>query len=160
MINVGAYTSPFRILPSLGWKDEESLVKVLEGWFGENCARSYEKPRWPYLLNLYRLERLGRFHIMWSSDIQDHLYLDEDDYHNITVTFYHHCAVLKAGRESISGLPNGLYEETLRTIELLIPCTNQHSQSWFTTQVDKIKKTNGKLPAYIVFDPYMLLIKM
>lgn len=61
----------------LVWGENESLNDFIERSFPMTPPTSVSS-RWPQSLNLYNLERIGGFEIVWTDHLADHLFLDED----------------------------------------------------------------------------------
>ena len=75
----------------LVWSETESLNDFIDRAFP--LTRPISVPlRWPQSLNLYNLERIGGFEILWTDHLADHLFLDED---LGTIKIYHHVYALQ-----------------------------------------------------------------
>ena len=80
---------------TLEWKDTESL----DDFIHKSLPRAplgaiQERILWQKPLNLYTLNRIGGFDIIWTNHLADHLYLDEDL--GSTIHLYHHACVLES----------------------------------------------------------------
>lgn len=76
----------------LVWRENESLNDFIERSLPMTPPTSVSS-RWPQSLNLYNLERIGGFEIVWTDHLADHLFLDED---LGTIKIYHHAYVLQS----------------------------------------------------------------
>lgn len=93
MLNIA--TPGLRSFPGrsyLVWRETESLNDFIERSLPVNRPISIAS-RWPQSLNLYNLERIGGFEIVWTDHLADHLFLDED---LGTIKIYHHVCVLQS----------------------------------------------------------------
>ena len=80
---------------TLEWKDTESLDDFIRKSLPKAAQGSIqEKTLWQKPLNLYTLNRIGGFDIIWTNHLADHLYLDEDV--GSTIHLYHHACVLES----------------------------------------------------------------
>lgn len=76
----------------LVWRETESLNDFIERSLPTSQPISVSS-RWPQSLNLYNLERIGGFEIVWTDHLADHLFFDED---LGTIKIYHHAYVLQS----------------------------------------------------------------
>ena len=80
---------------TLEWKDTESLDDFIHKSLPKApLGAIQEKILWQKPLNLYTLDRIGGFAIIWTNNLADHLYLDEDV--GSTIHLYHHACVLES----------------------------------------------------------------
>ena len=80
---------------TLEWKDTESLDDFIHKCLPiAPLGTIQEKAQWQKSLNLYTLNRIGGFDIIWTNNLADHLYLDEDV--GSTIHLYHHACVLES----------------------------------------------------------------
>ena len=80
---------------TLEWKDTESLDDFIHKAFPKAPLETIQKETlWQKPLNLYTLDRIGGFDIIWTNHLADHLYLDEDV--GSTIHLYHHACVLES----------------------------------------------------------------
>ena len=80
---------------TLEWKDTESLDDFIHKAFPKAPLETIQKETlWQKPLNLYTLNRIGGFDIIWTNHLADHLYLDEDV--GSTIHLYHHACVLES----------------------------------------------------------------
>lgn len=76
----------------LVWRETESLSDFIERSLPMTQPTTVSS-RWPQSLNLYNLERIGGFEIVWTDHLADHLFFDED---LATIKMYHHAYVLQS----------------------------------------------------------------
>ena len=132
MLNVGssAILTLFPGRSSPEWTDDQSLDNFIDSCF----PASDWGPRlsqWPFSLNIYNLERVGGFEIVWTDHLADHLYLNED---LGTISIYHHVQVLRGVLQAKSpnqALPDRLILETIQTLALIVPRANRDCKKWF-----------------------------
>ena len=132
MLNVGSATiltiCPGRSSPE--WMEDQSLDDFIDSCF----PTSEWGPRlsqWPISLNAYNFERVGGFELVWTDNLADHLYLNED---LGTIHIYHHVQVLRGLLQAKSpnqAFPDRLITETLQTLALVIPRANRDCKTWF-----------------------------
>lgn len=125
------------------WTDGQSLDTFIEACFPPCEYTTARLSQWPYCLNAYNLERVGGFVIVWTDDLADHLYLNEDLGH---IHVYHHVQVLRGLLRTTPQdqvLPEQLILETLQSLTLLIPRSNVHCKRWFTKHAKSIDAGAG-----------------
>ncbi len=128
---------------SLEWTDDQSLDNFISACFPLSECTSARPSQWPYSLNAYNLERVGGFVIVWTDNLADHLYLNEDLGH---IHVYHHAQVLRGFLHTKSEdqvLPEQLILETLQTLTLLIPRSNVDCRRWFNKHATSIDEGAG-----------------
>ena len=80
---------------TLEWKESESLDDFIHKSIPKAALGTIqERNLWQKPLNLYTLDRIGGFDIIWTNNLADHLYLDEDV--GSTIHLYHHASVLES----------------------------------------------------------------
>ena len=80
---------------TLEWNDTESLDDFIRKSLPKAAPGTIrERNLWQKPLNLYTLNRIGGFDIIWTNNLADHLYLDEDV--GSTIHLYHHACVLES----------------------------------------------------------------
>lgn len=121
-----------------------SLQSCLAQQFSGQPEASAEPVRFEKIFNAHNLTRVAGLRIKWISDLNDHLRMTDDDR---TVAIFHHASFLRLHRNT--GLyPPGLIEETLRTLALLFPQTDQSTRRWvklLPTNIDKRVRCCGHL---------------
>lgn len=97
MINVGSSDTTVSPAKScIEWPHDKSLQELVSSTFHcEQSSKPQELGHWSKALNAYNLDRIGGFKILWTSNLADHLYLDED---LEIIRLYHHANVLKGHR--------------------------------------------------------------
>ena len=80
---------------TLEWTDTESLDDLIDKSLPKAPLGAIQgRSLWQKPLNLYTLNRIGGFDIIWTDHLADHLYLDEDL--GSTIHLYHHACVLES----------------------------------------------------------------
>lgn len=98
MLNTGYRgTTNFPGRSSLVWHEAQSLHDLIETSFTKTTGIG--PSNWPQTLNLYNLDRIGGFNIVWTDHFADHLRFDDD---LETVSIFHHASVLQAQSAFIS----------------------------------------------------------
>jgi len=75
--------------------------------------------------NAYGLRRIAGIKFEWTNNLADHLRMTDDK----TVEIFHHASFLKHVRHQL--FPDGLLEETLRTLSLLFPPHDPDTEKFF-----------------------------
>jgi hypothetical protein len=126
MIDVGEMTHSF--IPgqeSLMWG--QGCIQVLVDQRFRPQVTLKERIKLNRLFTAQNLERIAGLQIFWTSNLADHLRLMVDD---TKVAIFHHASFLEH-RQSSRAYPQGLIEETLRTLSLLLPQYDKGSRKWF-----------------------------
>ena len=112
------------------WVEDQSLDDFIRSCF----PTSEWGPRlsqWPFSLNACSLERVGGFELVWTNDLADHLYLNED---LGSISVYPHVQTLRGlldAKRPNQALPDRLLLETLQTLAVIIPRANRDCKRWF-----------------------------
>ncbi|KAK5656519.1 hypothetical protein OQA88_4496 [Cercophora sp. LCS_1] len=106
----------------LRW-DEGDLDCFVKDYFDVTPALSFEHVRLPKAFNAWSIETIGGIQIGFTDNLADHLLLVEED---SKVLIFHHASFLESQAQS-SIFPDGVVDETLRTLALLF------SQSEFSS---------------------------
>ena len=86
------------------------------------------------------LERLGGIEVLWTENLLEHLrlYDPSDESGPYRLSIFYHAGFLEHHRDAKSKVfPEGLVEETLRTLALLFPRYDAETQRWFAKQCAK-----------------------
>ncbi|KAH8790910.1 hypothetical protein F5882DRAFT_291442 [Hyaloscypha sp. PMI_1271] len=78
------------------------------------------------LFTARNIERLADIQVIWTSNLADHLQLEDDD---TKVRLFSHTSFLELHREC--DFPPGFVDVTLRTLSLLLPSNNKKTVIWF-----------------------------
>jgi len=100
----------------------------------------------PRLFNARNLMRIGGLKLAWTTKLEDHLRVVDDDE---KVKIFCHPSFLMLHRNS-GIFPDDFIEETLRTLKLLFPANDNTLKKWiqsFGPEVDKSLATCGTLRA-------------
>ncbi|EUC41887.1 hypothetical protein COCMIDRAFT_105018 [Bipolaris oryzae ATCC 44560] len=109
--------------------------------FSQHFQKSKEdagKVKFDSKFSAYSLERLAGIEIVWTNNLADHLRLVEDD---TKLCIFHQTTFLKS--QDGTALPEGLAEETLRTLALLFPSRSKDrdAQKWLQAKVSDKKNS-------------------
>lgn len=139
----------------------QDFVEGDEGWFvraskssspdgSRPCAR-----RFPPGFTAAKLEKVSDVKIKWTKRLSDHLLLNEQE---DQVSIFGFREWLEQAREGSTGLPNGLLDETLRTLSVLFPLTDAPTQDWITRmkvpelRMDRNVQARWRAPSLRDFD--------
>lgn len=122
---------------SVPWLEESTLSGALENHFHQNIMNGgEEKLRLEKAFKACNFERYGGIRIIWTSNLLDHLRLydpsDEDEPYQLLL--FHHVGLLEYHQKG-EIFPEGLVEETLRTLALLLPKYDLATEKWFKAQL-------------------------
>ncbi|KAK7756030.1 hypothetical protein SLS62_001973 [Diatrype stigma] len=93
-----------------------SLADFIKTRFDQPQVLSYQHMKLPKGFNAWSMNVIGGLRIQFTENLDDHLLLIDDD---TKVLIFHHASFLECQYESL--LPDGLAEETLRTLALIFP---------------------------------------
>ncbi|KAE8446415.1 hypothetical protein EG329_012020 [Mollisiaceae sp. DMI_Dod_QoI] len=93
------------------------------------------------IFNVKNLEYIGGIKVRWTTNLADHLRMRDDD---TAVEIFHYVSFLRCHRNSPI-FPEGLMDETLSTLALLLPEHNKDVKAWFKKQ-QKIVRKRRRLP--------------
>jgi hypothetical protein len=100
MIDVGAPTNSLSQgmgRSSTWWTNDESINQVISRTFPKGQSQgALKRLRWPKRLNARSLERVGGFEISWTSNLAEHLCIDEE---SERISLFHHARFLQNSRE-------------------------------------------------------------
>ncbi|KAL4881187.1 hypothetical protein BJY04DRAFT_207607 [Aspergillus karnatakaensis] len=112
------------------------MSETLVDHFNEQArARPRETVQLGPSLKACNLERFGGIHVIWTSNLPDHLRLQDPIEENepYTLLVFHHAAMLEAHLNS-DIFPLGLVKETMQTLGLLFPKYDIATIKWFRVQ--------------------------
>ena len=127
---------------SVAWNDGRLSSTVHSLWSLPQLSDSIKLPK---SFNAANIEKIVGIKIEWTSNLVDHLRLEDDD---TKVLIYHQMSFLELHQQDSrlvlilvqssfpdctdrSIFPDGLIEETICTLGLLIPSTDKSSRTWF-----------------------------
>ncbi|KAK3312519.1 hypothetical protein B0H66DRAFT_570804 [Apodospora peruviana] len=135
MCEFGVTKFGFRGSNPLPWSDQQTLRQATTQYFSKEKALQPENPRLSRLFTARNLVSIGGMKVRWTSNLVDHLLLSDDDQ---TVFIFYHVGFLRHH----TGLndpvfPEGLAEETLRTLTLLFPQSGDRhaARRWLSKQM-------------------------
>ncbi|WQF79167.1 hypothetical protein CDEST_04181 [Colletotrichum destructivum] len=122
----------------LDWTADETLKGSVESHFArQRPVLQSGNTRLSRLFTARNLSRVGGMNVKWTTNLVDHLILADDDR---TVFLFHCASFLKFQKSCARGIfPEGLMEETIRTLTLLFPENDIHSRKWLKTEIDTKK---------------------
>jgi hypothetical protein len=122
----------------------DPLEEFIHAYFNAPRALGQETVKLEKIFNARNLGRIAGIEIEWTNNLADHLRLTDGDK---KVAIFHHASFLECqlkrytcaryipqnGADHSSPLfPDGLIEETIRTLALLFPQSDRDSNKWFT----------------------------
>ena len=136
MLSVAKFPGDISYDEPIPWENDVTLADLVRQCFNSK-PESQDIVKMPQAFTAAHLEKIGGIQVVWTSNLADHLFLKEDDtklmlFHQISILRLHE--VLK---DDI--LPEGLAEETIRTISLLMPPVLGEPNPWFRQQQQKHK---------------------
>lgn len=145
MMNVGRFMSEAHLRRSILW-ESSTLRECVDSYFDETPKMSCESVKLPKAFNAWSIDTVGGIRVRLTDNLADHLLLVEDD---TTVLVFHHASFLEC-QDASSVLPNGLAEETLRTLALLFPQAEfsrargavRNKTTWLKKLYEKYEKSN------------------
>ena len=127
--NTEGYTS---MKTSLAWPEDLSITEVISNYLQQRGHRfATRNSQFSKDLNVYNLEKIGGYHILWTNDILDHLAMKGD---NAVAIFNTASALHLIGDSAGDIFPPGFIDETLRTIALLLPSADSACNKWLETR--------------------------
>jgi len=127
-----AISSHFFFSSPLGTSGTPETLGIPGGGKPKTKTLSPESPRIPRIFTAKSLLTIGDMKIRWTSNLIDHLLLSDDDQ---TVLIFPHVAFLRYHTSFASGLfPEGLAEETLRSLAILFPTVDMNTSSSSSTK--------------------------
>jgi hypothetical protein len=123
----------------ISWADDQTYDDLLRSQdvfpkvLGPHIGKTHLSPS----LTAYNVVRYGGVSIKWTYNLVDHLILNQHG----QLLIYHHVAVLTA-LEGSNYLPDGLVDETIRTIAVLFPNAKQHVDDWLRKIIKKAADRN------------------
>ncbi|KAK7978480.1 hypothetical protein PG996_004527 [Apiospora saccharicola] len=101
----------------LEWS-QGSFQEFLVNHFGKQPFLSHDWVRIPKSFQAWNIEKIGGIRMCFTDNLADHLLLVEDQ-DDLKLLIFHHVSFLEYKHDAI--FPDGLVDETLRTLALLFP---------------------------------------
>ncbi|EPE36969.1 hypothetical protein GLAREA_09132 [Glarea lozoyensis ATCC 20868] len=127
MIDVGDLKHGFRSGNRLIW-DGGSLKSLVHSHYNTAQSLHTEHVRLEKIFNARNLVRIGGFKIEWTNNLADHLRILNDDEKKVAI--FSNFSFLKV-QENSPMFPDGLIDETLRTLALLLPRSDVETRKWY-----------------------------
>ena len=136
MLSIGRFSGDVSYDEPVSWDDKESLNDVIRKYLPSKSL-SQEMVKLPQTFTAAHLERIGGIEVIWTSNLADHLLLKDDD---TKLMLFHQISILQLHKTPQSTFfPEGLVNETIRTISLLVPPILGEYNPWFLEQRRKHK---------------------
>ena len=141
-LSIGTLPNSLSPGTSVAWNDGRLSSTIHSLWSLPQLSDSIKLPK---SFNAANIEKIVGIKIEWTSNLVDHLRLEDDD---TKVLIYHQMSFLELHQQDSrlvlilvqrsfpdctdrSIFPDGLIEETICTLGLLIPSTDKTSRIWF-----------------------------
>ncbi|KAH0541247.1 hypothetical protein FGG08_004252 [Glutinoglossum americanum] len=125
MMEIGSLQYGFSGRTQLAWT-EKSLEECVREYYSHPPALGHESVKLEKMFTARNIGRIAGIKIVWTRNLADHLRMINED---TEVAIFHHVTFLENQQSSI--LPDGLADETLRTLTLLFPQAEVHTRKWF-----------------------------
>lgn len=136
MLSIGRFSGDVSYDEPIFWEDKESLGEVIRKYLPSK-SESQDMVKLPQTFTAAHLEQIGGIEVIWTSDLADHLLLKDDD---TKLMLFHQVSILQLHKAPQSNLfQEGLVDETIRTISLLVPPILGEFNPWFLKQRRKHK---------------------
>ncbi|KAF4431520.1 hypothetical protein CFRS1_v011213 [Colletotrichum fructicola] len=117
MIKLGPVSEQEGPWRRLRWR-EGSLQDCIHEHFNKKPSLNLDGIRLPRSFNAWSIEKIGGVEIEFTDNLDDHLFLSEDN-SGMKVQIFHHANFLQHFQSSM--FPEGLLAETLDTLKLVFP---------------------------------------
>ena len=131
MLSVAKFPGDISYDEPIPWEDDVTLTDLVRKCFTLK-PESQDIVKMPQAFTAAHLEKIGGIQVVWTSNLADHLLLKEDD---TKLMLFHQVSILRLHDILPNDiLPEGLAEETIRTISLLMPPVLGEPNPWFRQQ--------------------------
>ncbi|KAH7174314.1 uncharacterized protein B0J16DRAFT_181080 [Fusarium flagelliforme] len=132
--------------PAVVWTDG-TLTNLIAKQFPISCHRSCDSLSISLTLDAWGLENIAGIRIEFTDNLADHLRLTNN---NTQLYVFHHVAYLEQQRRCpTSTLPEGLAEETLKTLAIFFPqsdyCGSLRSRRKKRVWLDRLRSQSGRI---------------
>lgn len=131
MLSIAKFPGDISYDEPIHWEDHQTLIDLFDKCFPFS-RNSQDIVKLPQTFTAAHLEKLGGIQVIWTSNLADHLLLKEDD---TKLMLFHQLSILRLHKISPNRIfPEGLADETIRTIALLVPPILGEPTPWFRQQ--------------------------
>ena len=131
MLSVAKFPGDISYDEPIHWEDDSTLTHLVRQCF-PLVPESQDIVKLPQTFTAAHLEKIGGIQVIWTSNLADHLLLKEDD---TKLMLFHQVSILRLHRMSPNSIfPEGLIDETIQTIALLVPPALGEPTPWFRQQ--------------------------
>ncbi|KAK0649057.1 hypothetical protein B0T16DRAFT_427974 [Cercophora newfieldiana] len=168
MTNFGSYSYGFSGKTSVHWT-KGSLRQFIQNYFEPERKLVNESVKLERIFKASNLDRIAGLEIEWTDNLADHLRITDDDKR---VHIFHHASFLEAQRIGVDSLlPDGLAEETLRTLALLFPTCDGETKQWMAglanfseldgrvAQCGRLKTDNRRIDRFAFWRDRLVVLK-
>ncbi|PFH60328.1 hypothetical protein XA68_11139 [Ophiocordyceps unilateralis] len=129
MMSFCSYSYGFSGRRWLRWSSHDSLRASIRPCFESSAGDlAQERVKLERVFTARNVVMIASLEIVWTDNLLDHLRLADDDRR---VHIFHHASFLEMQKQSVDTiLPQGLGEETLRTLALLFPSADSQTRKW------------------------------
>ncbi|KAK0611818.1 hypothetical protein B0T14DRAFT_335878 [Immersiella caudata] len=168
MTSFGSHTYGFSGQSSVCWS-KGSLQYFIRSYFAPEMRLANENVKLEKIFKASNLVRIAGLEIEWTDNLADHLRMTDDDKR---VHIFHHASFLEAQRNGTGTLlPEGLAEETLRTLALLFPTCDLETKRWISGlpnysgldkrlgQCGRLKTDNRRIDRFVFWRDRLVMLK-
>ena len=131
MLSVAKFPGDISYDEPIHWEDHMTVTDLFRQCF-PLVPESQDVVKLPQTFTAAHLEKIGGIQVIWTSNLADHLLLKEDD---TKLMLFHQVSILRLHMISPNDIfPEGLADETIRTIALLVPPALGEPNPWFRQQ--------------------------
>ncbi|KAH7179150.1 uncharacterized protein B0J16DRAFT_374231 [Fusarium flagelliforme] len=133
MMSFSSFAYGFSGRSHLRWS-HGSLESFVSAYFDPGAAQAKENVKMEKIFTAHNLCRIAGLDIVWTDNLVDHLRLIDDDQR---VHIFHHASFLYAQQQRFTILHDHsmcLADETLQTLALLFPSSDEKTRHWFVNQ--------------------------
>ncbi|KAH7109810.1 hypothetical protein EDB81DRAFT_833104 [Dactylonectria macrodidyma] len=122
---------------SIPWPDNQSLMDILDRHICQpSTSHISALDTFSSRLNVTDMKNIANFNVYWTDNLSDHLTT-----RGSSIYLFYHVSVLKRIKASVSStgfLPSALIDETLTTLNLLIPHSLTSCNTWLKGEISRL----------------------
>ncbi|KAF4624242.1 hypothetical protein G7Y89_g13932 [Cudoniella acicularis] len=139
MVRTGGFLTIGRLIAlsgetKVGWKDAQLADIIYKHFTHQKFIKQHVKLE--KIFNARNLERIAGVEIRWTSNLADHLRMQDEDK---AVEVFHYASFLRLHQKSPI-LPVAFIDETFRALALLLPEHDREVEKWFSGHQIKLEK--------------------
>ncbi len=148
IVHMESSVGPIEFMTPVTWLDDKSLREAFKPWFPKCLAPSRnDKPRVASELTVVHLRKLHGVHVLWTPNLKDHLKYQEKtrtfQIFSLKICLQSHLELeeqeikqqeptrqVSGPQETNTIFPDGLLDETIRTLDLLFPFGDDRTKEY------------------------------